>query len=83
MTGLDPAAWSWARLAAVSAAWALLLTIAGWWAVARAIAHAKQTDAAGGDFVVALPYGTRHLSILVVLVLLPPLLALARKLAAG
>ena len=83
MSGVDPALWSGARLAAASATWVLLLTLAGWWSIARVISHAKATDPSGGDFVVALPYGTRHLTILLLLAVLPPLAALARKLMAG
>ena len=80
---MDPSHWGWARLAGASAAWMLALAVTGWWMVARVIAHAKATDPSGGDFVVALPYGTRHLTILVLLAVLPPLAALARKLLAG
>lgn len=59
------------------------LATTAWWMVARVIDHAKTSDGGGGDFVVTLPYGTRHLTILVLLAVLPPLTALARKLMAG
>ena len=80
---MDPAHWSWARLAAISAAWALALSLGAAWLVMRAMEHAKETAAGEGNFVTELPYGTRHLTIYLLLALLPPLLALARKLAAG
>ena len=54
-----------------------------WYLVAREISHAKQTDSSGGDFIVALPYGTRHLAVWAAAALLPPVAALLRKLAAG
>ena len=66
-----------------SAAWVVAVALGGWWMVARVIAHAKASDPSGGDFVVVLPYGTRHLTILVLVAVFPPLAALARKLLAG
>ena len=83
MVGIDPAAWSWGRLTAVSLLWIATVALIAGVLVARVISHAKQTDSSGGDFIVALPYGTRHLTIAVALALLPPALALIRKLAAG
>ena len=81
---MDPTHWGWARLAGASTAWVVVLAATGWWwTVARVIAHAKVTDPSGGDFVVVLPYGTRHLTVLVLVAVFPPLVALARKLLAG
>jgi hypothetical protein len=80
---LDPAQWSWGKLALAGAAWAAALTILAGWLVARVISHAKETDLSGGDFIVSLPYGTRHLTIYILAVLVPLVLAVARKLAAG
>ena len=83
MSAIDPANWGWGRLAGASALWMLGVALAASYSVARVISHAKQTDASGGDFIVALPYGTRHLALAITVALLPPLLALIRKLATG
>jgi hypothetical protein len=83
MTPLDPAGWSWGRLAGASASWVLAVALTAAYLVARVISHAKQTDASGGDFIVRLPYGTRHLALAIALALLPPLLAFVRKLVSG
>jgi hypothetical protein len=83
MNGWDPAHWSWARLAGFGFGWAFAVFAAAAWLLARAMAHAKQTGAGEGEFITVLPYGTRHLLIAVLILLLPPLLALLRKLAAG
>jgi len=83
VTPLDPAGWSWGRLAAASALWMLAVALGASILVARVISHAKQTDASGGDFIVRLPYGTRHLTVAVALALAPPVLACLRKLATG
>jgi len=80
---LDPAQWSWGKLALTGAAWAAALTLVAGCLVARVISHAKETDLRGGDFIVSLPYGTRHLTIYILAVLIPVLVAVARKLAAG
>ncbi len=83
MSGVDPAHWSWARLAALSTGWVLGLSLVAWSLIARVISHAKETDTSGGEFTVTLPYGTRHRTILFAVALLPPLAALLRKLTAG
>jgi hypothetical protein len=80
---MDPAHWSWGKLAALGTGWLLLFGIFAAMAVSRVISHAKETDVSGGDFIVALPYGTRHLTIYILIVLLPLAAAVARKLAAG
>jgi len=83
VTPLDPGAWSWGRLAAASALWILAVALTASALVARVISHAKQTEASGGDFIVQLPYGTRHLALAVAIALAPPVLAFLRKLATG
>jgi hypothetical protein len=80
---LDPAHWSWGKLALAGMAWAAVLTLVAAGLVSRVISHAKETDPTGGDFIVHLPYGTRHLTIYIVAVLIPITLAVLRKLAAG
>lgn len=80
---LDPEHWNWGRLLALSAVWAGAVLCAGMVLFWRAMERAKETQAAGGDFVTPLPYGTRHLAILVAIAAGPPLLALLRKALAG
>ena len=80
---IDPAHWSWPKVLALGAVWVgavLLLTLA---LVTRAMERAKESQAAGGDFVTVLPYGTRHVTILLAVALVPPLLAALRKALAG
>jgi len=83
VSGWDPAQWSWARLAWLSAGWMLAVLTGAAWLVARAMEHAKETGAGEGEFITVLPYGTRHLALAAALALVPPLLALIRKLVAG
>ena len=80
---MDPAHWSWGKLAAAGGGWVLMFALIAAAAVSRVITHAKETDPSGGEFIVTLPYGTRHLTIYILLVLLPLAAAIARKLAAG
>jgi hypothetical protein len=80
---MDPGHWSWGKLAALGAGWLLLFGMIAAIAVARVISHAKETDVSGGEFIVTLPYGTRHLTIYILIVLLPLAAAIARKIAAG
>jgi hypothetical protein len=79
----DPAKWDWTRTAVVSAIWIGAVVLDGWIRLARLMSEAKQTDLSGGDFIVTLPYGTRHLAFWVGLALVPPAAAVLRKLVAG
>jgi len=83
VTPLDPAGWSWLRLAALGAAWIAFVALGAALLLARAMEHAKQTTGGDGEFITVLPYGTRHLALGLLLALLPPALALLRKLVSG
>jgi hypothetical protein len=80
---LDPAHWSWARMLAMGGAWAGGTALVALWLVMRAMERSKETQAAAGDFITVLPYGTRHLAIVLTVALGPPLLAMLRKALAG
>ena len=80
---IDPAHWSWPKVVTLGAVWAGAVLLVSVVFVTRAMERAKESQAAGGDFVTVLPYGTRHLTILLAAALLPPLLAILRKAFAG
>jgi hypothetical protein len=80
---IDPAHWSWPRVLTMAVVWAGAVTLIALALLTRAMERAKETQAAGGDFVTVLPYGTRHLTIALVVALVPPLLAALRKVLAG
>ena len=80
---VDPAQWSWTRVLVLGAVWAGVTAAVGIALAMRAMERAKETEAAGGEFITVLPYGTRHLAVLLALALAPPLLAALRRVLAG
>jgi len=80
---IDPAHWSWPRVLTIAIVWVGTVTLIALALITRAMERAKETQAAGGDFVTVLPYGTRHLTMALGVALIPPLLAALRKVLAG
>jgi len=80
---IDPAHWSWPKVLAIAVVWVGAVALIALALLTRAMERAKETQAAGGDFVTVLPYGTRHLAISLGIALVPPLLAALRKVVAG